>query len=68
LLLYQTIAATNPFIPVAALGIVKRIKANDQAGADQRKADFRANHGDVLGDSLDTCILFLQMYGEDILV
>jgi hypothetical protein len=67
LLLYQTIQAAHPFIPVAALGIVKRLKAGDVTGAEQRKAEFRANHGDVLADSLDTCILFLQMYGDDFL-
>jgi hypothetical protein len=63
-LLYQTIQANNPMIPVCALAIKKLHDAGDTAGAEQRRDAFEDAHGAMLAVALDTCILFLRMYGD----
>jgi hypothetical protein len=66
-LLYETIQSANPMIPVCALAIKKLYDAGDVTGAEQRRDAFEDAHGRDLADSLDTCVLFLRMYGDDFL-
>lgn len=60
---YEIIRAENPLLPVVALGIFRLEKSGDETGSQQRRSQFASNYGDTELLKLDTCLLFLRMYG-----
>jgi hypothetical protein len=52
----------TPSAPV----IKKRYDASDVTGAEQRRDSFEDDYGCEMGNALETYVLFLRMYGDDI--
>lgn len=60
--LYESIRSANPLVAALALGIAKREAIGDEAGAQERREQFKSNYGQDCYEKLEICVLYHLLY------